>query len=51
MPATEPGPIVVDASAFAPDGGTIDLLASLQLAARRLGRRVLVREPSADLGT
>ena len=49
MPAMEPGPIVVDASAFAPDGGTIDLLATLQLAARRLGRRVLIREPSADL--
>ena len=49
MPATEPGPIVVDASAFAPDCATIDLLATLQLAARRLGRTVLLREPSRDL--
>jgi hypothetical protein len=49
MRAMEPGAVVVDASTLAPDGATIDRLARLQLAARRLGRRVLLREPSADL--
>jgi hypothetical protein len=49
MVANERAPIVLDASAFAPDGGTIDLLATLQLAARRLGRNIFLREPSADL--
>jgi anti-anti-sigma regulatory factor len=49
MPATQPGPIVVDASALAADAAAIDLLARLQLAARRLGRRVLLRHASADL--
>jgi anti-anti-sigma regulatory factor len=49
MPAAEPGPVVVDASAFAPDGATIDLLATLQLAAHRLGGQILLRDPSRDL--
>jgi hypothetical protein len=49
MSATEPGPLVVDARTMAPDGATIDRLARLQLAARRLGRRLLLRDPSADL--
>jgi hypothetical protein len=49
MPATQPGPIVVDASMLAPDAVSIDLLGRLQLAARRLGGGVLLRDPSADL--
>ena len=49
MPLVESGPVVVDARVFAPDGATIHLLARLQLAAQRLGRRVLLREPSEEL--
>jgi anti-anti-sigma regulatory factor len=39
----------VDASVFAPNATTIDLLARLQLAAQRLGRHILLRGPSDDL--
>ena len=49
MPAVEPGLVVVDASVLAPTGATIDLLARLELAAQRLGRHVLLRQPSRDL--
>jgi anti-anti-sigma regulatory factor len=49
MPAVQPGPIVVDASALPPDAATIDLLARLQLSALRLGRRILLRSVSGDL--
>jgi anti-anti-sigma regulatory factor len=49
MPATGSGPIVVDARGLAADVTTLDLLARLQLAARRAGRRVLLRRPAADL--
>ena len=49
MPAIPPGPIVVDASALAPDASTIDLLARLQLSAARIGRRLLLRSVPADL--
>jgi hypothetical protein len=49
MSAPESGPIVVDASSLAADAGALDLLARLQLAARRLGGHVLLRDPSADL--
>jgi anti-anti-sigma regulatory factor len=49
MPATQPGPIVVDASALAADAAAIDLLARLQVAARRLGGWVLLRDASAEL--
>ena len=49
MPPVESGPVVVDASVFAPNASTIDLLARLQLAAHRLGRHILLREPSDDL--
>jgi STAS domain len=49
MPAIPPGPIVVDASALAPDASTIDLLARLQLSAARLGGRLLLRRVPADL--
>jgi hypothetical protein len=49
MPVPPPRPIVVNASALAPTGTTIDLLARRQLAARRLGRRILLRGASRDL--
>jgi hypothetical protein len=49
MPAMPPGPIVVDSSGLAADAVSIALLARLQLAARRLDRRVLLRNPPADL--
>jgi len=49
MPAPRPGPIVVDASLLAPTGATIDRLARRQLAARRAGRHVLLRNPSPAL--
>jgi hypothetical protein len=49
MPATPTAPIVVDVGALAPDVVTIDVLARLQLAARRLGRRVQLRNVSDEL--
>jgi hypothetical protein len=49
MPVAHPGPIMVDASALAADAVTVDTLARLQLAARRLGCRVQLREVSDDL--
>ena len=49
MPAIPPGTIVVDASALAADASTLDLLARLQLAATRLGRRLLLRSVPDDL--
>jgi anti-anti-sigma regulatory factor len=49
MPATRPAPIVVDVAGLAPDALTIDVLAHLQLAARRLGRRVQLHNVSAEL--
>jgi anti-anti-sigma regulatory factor len=49
MAASHPTTIVVDASALAPDAVTIDGLARLQLAARRLGRHVQLRGVSEDL--
>jgi hypothetical protein len=51
MLATPPAPIVFDVSALAPDVVTVDTLARLQLAARRLGRRVQLRNVSDDLQT
>ena len=44
------GPVLVDARELAADVATLDLLARLQLAAQRLGRRVLLRGVSDDLG-
>ncbi len=41
--------IVVDVSALAPDAVTVDALARLELAARRVGRSLLLRDPSDDL--
>jgi hypothetical protein len=49
MAVPPPRPIVVNASALAPTGATIDLLARRQLAARRLGRNILLRGASLDL--
>ncbi len=40
MPATPSAPIVVDVGALAADAVTVDILARLQLSARRRGRRV-----------
>lgn len=40
---------VCDVSAVDPDAGTIEALARLQLAARRTGCRVLLRNASPDL--
>jgi anti-anti-sigma regulatory factor len=49
MPATPPAPIVIDVGALAPDAVTIDVLARVQLSARRLGRRVQLRNVSDEL--
>jgi anti-anti-sigma regulatory factor len=49
MTASSPGRIVVDVGACAADAVTLDVLARLQLAARRLGRHVRLRGASDDL--
>jgi len=49
MAVQRPAPIVVDASALAPDLTTIDALARLQLSVRRLGGRVKLRNVSDEL--
>ena len=49
MAAPAPSPIVVDVRAASPDVRTIDVLARLQLGARRRGRPLLLRDPSAEL--
>ena len=50
MPAIPPAPLVeVDVGALAADAVTIDVLAHLQLSARRLGRRVQLRNVSDEL--
>jgi hypothetical protein len=49
MAAAVPGTIDLDASALAPDVVTVDALARLQLAARRVGRRIRLRGTSDDL--
>ena len=49
MRAAPPTTVVVDVSAFAPDAVTVDALARLQLAARRAGRRLQLRDASDDL--
>jgi anti-anti-sigma regulatory factor len=49
MGASPPTTIVVDVSAFAPDAVTVDALARLQIAARRAGRRLQLRNASDDL--
>jgi hypothetical protein len=49
MAAAVPTTIDLDVSALAPDVVTIDALARLELAARRVGRRVRLHGTSADL--
>ena len=49
MAAAAPTTIDLDASAFAPDVATVDALARLQLAARRAGRRLRLRQASEEL--
>jgi len=49
MTGRRPSTIVCDAGALAPDAATIDVLARLQLAARRLGREVRLRNASGEL--
>jgi anti-anti-sigma regulatory factor len=49
MRATRPAPIVVNVGALPADALTIDVLARLQLAACRLGRRVQLCNPSDEL--
>jgi len=49
MAAAVPTTIVLDVSALAPDVVTVDALARLQLAARRVGRCVQLRDASRDL--
>ena len=49
MAASLPSPIVLDVNAVPPDALTIDTLARLQLAARRLGTRLELRDASHQL--
>ena len=49
MAAAAPTTIDLDVSALAPDAVTLDALARLQLAARRVGRNVRLREASDEL--
>ena len=49
MPAPRPSTIVCDVGALAADAATLDVLARLQLAARRLGRELHLREASQEL--
>ncbi len=43
------GPVICEVGTVDPDAVTVDALARLQLAARRCGRRVLLRNASPDL--
>jgi STAS domain len=49
MTAPRPRPIVCDVSGLAATAGTIDMLARLQLTARRRGHEIQLRNPSTDL--
>jgi hypothetical protein len=49
MDTAFPGPIVVEAGALAPDAGTLDVLARVQLAARRVGLEARLRNASGEL--
>jgi hypothetical protein len=49
MTAPRPSTIVCDVGAFAPDALTVDTLARLQLAARRLGLEIRLRHASGEL--
>lgn len=49
MTHPEPSPVVYDVRALACDAVTVDVLARLQLAARRRGRYVRLRNASREL--
>jgi hypothetical protein len=49
MTGRRPSTIVCDVGTLAPDAATVDVLARLQLAARRLGREVRLRNASGEL--
>jgi hypothetical protein len=49
MPAPRPSTIVCDVGALAPDVAAVDALARLQLATRRLGYEIRLRDASVDL--
>jgi hypothetical protein len=49
MPGAAPRTIICDVGALDPDVHTIDALARLQLAARRLGMEVQLRQASREL--
>jgi hypothetical protein len=49
MDTAFPGPIVVDAGALEPDATTVDVLARVQLAARRVGLEARLRDASVEL--
>ncbi|WP_143064616.1 STAS domain-containing protein [Streptomyces colonosanans] len=51
LEATRAGAVVCDVGGLGPPGlGAVDLLARLQLAARRAGGRILLRDPDLALG-
>jgi hypothetical protein len=49
MTARPPSQIVCDVEALSPDGGTIEMLARLQLEARRCGVELRLRNVSLEL--
>ena len=49
MTGRRPSTIVCDVGALAPDALAVDVLARLQLAARRLGHDIRVRNASSEL--
>ena len=49
MPPARPRTIICDVEAIAPDVHTIDALARLQLAARRLGMEIRLHHASSEL--
>ncbi len=49
MTARRPSTIVFDVGALAPDAVAVDVLARLQLAARRLGLEIRLRHASREL--
>ena len=49
MPPARPSTIICDVGAIAPDVHSIDALARLQLAARRLGMEIRLRHASHEL--
>jgi len=51
LESTGAGAVVVDVAAIGPPGlGAVDLLARLELAARRAGGRIRLRDPAPSLG-